>query len=95
MPQVGPLEIIVVAMLALIVFGPEKLPGILRSVGKTIGELRRMATEVQSDFRSGLNDDPEPTTPAAEDPVAADPAPAAASDPAPTDVSKAADGGPE
>jgi sec-independent protein translocase protein TatB len=79
MPQVGPLEIMVVAMLALIVFGPEKLPGLLRSVGKTLGELRRMASEVQSDFRSGLEDDPEPPPPTA---------PAA-------DVPKAGDGGPQ
>ena len=57
MPQIGPLEILVVAMLALIVFGPEKLPGMLRSVGKTLGELRRMASEVKSDFESGLEDD--------------------------------------
>ena len=60
MPQIGPLEIIVVGMLALIVFGPEKLPGILRSVGKTIGELRRMASEVTHDFKSGLEDPPPP-----------------------------------
>ena len=65
MPQIGPLEIIVVAMLALIVFGPEKLPGMLRTFGKTIGELRRMASEVKSDFSSGLDDSPETSEPAA------------------------------
>lgn len=85
MPQVGPLEIIIVAMLALIVFGPEKLPGMLRSVGKTLGELRRMASEVKSDFQSGLDDAPQakPRKPADDEP---EPSP-------PPD--KAADGGPE
>lgn len=57
MPQIGPLEILVVAMLALIVFGPEKLPGMARSIGKALSELRRMATEVKSDFEVGLEDD--------------------------------------
>jgi Tat protein translocase TatB subunit len=85
MPQIGPLEIIVVAMLALIVFGPEKLPGMLRTFGKTIGELRRMASEVKSDFSSGLNDPPEPPKPAAS------PKPAAPETPTETVV----DGGPE
>ena len=70
MPQVGPMEILVVAMIALIVFGPEKLPGILRSVGKTIGELRRMATEVTEDFRSGLDDPPPPPAPSPPDKAA-------------------------
>jgi Tat protein translocase TatB subunit len=60
MPQIGPLEILVVAMIALIVFGPEKLPGIARSIGKALNELRRMASEVKSDFEAGLEDEPEP-----------------------------------
>ncbi|HYI44613.1 MAG TPA: twin-arginine translocase TatA/TatE family subunit [Actinomycetota bacterium] len=87
MPQIGPLEIIVVAMLALIVFGPEKLPGMLRTVGKTLGELRRMASEVKSDFSSGLNDPPDPDPPK----PAAPPTPATPETPTETVV----DGGPE
>ena len=57
MPEIGPLEIVVVAVVALIVFGPEKLPGIARSIGKTLSELRRMASEVKTDFESGLDED--------------------------------------
>ncbi len=57
MPQIGPLEILIVGVIALIVFGPEKLPGILRSTGRAISELRRMATEVKTDFESGLDTD--------------------------------------
>ena len=63
MPQIGPLEILVVAMLALIVFGPEKLPGMARSIGKTINELRRMATEVKSDFEVGIDEPAEGSVP--------------------------------
>jgi sec-independent protein translocase protein TatB len=32
------------AVLALLIFGPERLPGIARSVGQTIGRIRREAT---------------------------------------------------
>ncbi|MGH2694759.1 MAG: Sec-independent protein translocase protein TatB [Actinomycetota bacterium] len=60
MPQIGPLEILIVAAIALIVFGPEKLPGIARSVGRAASELRRMATDVTDEFKSGLDDDDEP-----------------------------------
>jgi sec-independent protein translocase protein TatB len=56
MPQIGPLEIIVVAVLALIVFGPQRLPEIARTVGRFLNEMRRMANEVKTEFREGLDD---------------------------------------
>ena len=57
MPQVGPLEILVVAALALIVFGPQRLPEVARTVGKAINELRRMASEVKTEFETGWSDE--------------------------------------
>lgn len=72
MPQIGPLEILVVAAVALIVFGPQRLPEIARSVGKTLGELRRVAGEMKAEFESGLDDEPveapEPALPGRKDP---------------------------
>jgi Tat protein translocase TatB subunit len=59
MPQIGSLEILVVAAIALIVFGPDKLPGIAGSIGRAAAELRRMATEVTDEFKSGLDDEDE------------------------------------
>lgn len=69
MPSLGPLEILVVGVLALIVFGPERLPDIARTIGRTLSELRRMAGEVRDEFESGMNldevdDEPEETEPA-------------------------------
>lgn len=66
MPQIGPLEILVVAVIALIVFGPQRLPDIARSIGKTVADLRRTASEFRSEFESGLTaeDEPEPPAPA-------------------------------
>lgn len=54
MPSIGPLEIFVLTAIALIVFGPQKLPEIARNVGRTIANLRRMATEVKDEFESEL-----------------------------------------
>jgi Tat protein translocase TatB subunit len=61
MPQVGPLEIMMVAVVALIVFGPEKLPEIARTVGKALADFRRAVEDAKGEFQSGLNfDDDEP-----------------------------------
>jgi sec-independent protein translocase protein TatA len=40
MPNVGPLELIVVLIIALIVLGPKKLPEVGRSVGKGMREFK-------------------------------------------------------
>lgn len=68
MPSLGPLEVLVVAVLALIVFGPERLPDIARTIGRTLSELRRMAAEVKDEFSAGLDldqidDEPEEPPP--------------------------------
>ena len=64
MPQVGPLEIFVVALVALIVFGPEKLPEIARTLGRTLSDFRRTVDEAKEEFHSGLNfDDEDPDHP--------------------------------
>ena len=56
MPSLSPLEILIVGVIALIVFGPQKLPEIARTIGKAAHELRRMASEVRSEFEMGLDD---------------------------------------
>jgi Tat protein translocase TatB subunit len=43
-------EVIIVLVLALVVLGPEKLPDMLRKVGKVYGELRRMTNGFQAEF---------------------------------------------
>ena len=62
MPQIGPLEILVVAVLALVVFGPERLPEMGRSLGKGMNQLKRMASEVKSEFDLSLEEEKESTT---------------------------------
>ena len=40
MPNIGPLEIAVVLIIALIVFGPKRVPELGRSMGRAIREFR-------------------------------------------------------
>lgn len=64
----GPLELAVIVGLALIVFGPDKLPEIARQVGKAIADIRRVSAEVTGDFQRSLmleEDPPRPTPPPA------------------------------
>lgn len=54
--SIGGSELIVVFLLALIFFGPKKLPEIGRSVGQAMRELRRMSNEVTSAFEEAMDD---------------------------------------
>ncbi len=40
MPNIGPMEIMIVLVIALVVFGPKRLPELGKSVGKGIREFR-------------------------------------------------------
>ncbi len=40
MPNIGPMEILVVLIIALIVFGPKRLPELGKSLGRGINEFR-------------------------------------------------------
>src|SRR5579859_2412997 len=46
----GPLEILLIVVLALIVFGPAKLPEIMGQVGKVIADFRRATSELSDEF---------------------------------------------
>jgi sec-independent protein translocase protein TatB len=49
-------EIMVVGAVALIVIGPKDLPKALRTFGNTIGKVRRMAGEFQSQFAEAVRE---------------------------------------
>jgi Tat protein translocase TatB subunit len=44
---IGMPELLVIAALALILIGPKKLPDLAKSIGKTLGELRRATDDVK------------------------------------------------
>lgn len=45
---VGPAELLVILIVALVVFGPQRLPQIARDVGKSIGKWRQALEEIES-----------------------------------------------
>ncbi len=45
--SIGPAELILIFIIALLVFGPKKLPEIGRSVGKALREFKRTSDEIK------------------------------------------------
>lgn len=70
-------EILVILVLALIVLGPEKLPGVVRRVGRWVGRARAMARQFQDQLEEELDFDERRRTAPAE-PQDVDPAAPAA-----------------
>ena len=83
MPTPGPLELVIILVIALLILGPGKLPDVGAALGKSIKEFRKASTDIQESVR--VDTSPLPATPpapavadAAPAPVAAAPAPVAA-----------------
>lgn len=51
----GPAELIVIIIIALIVLGPGKLPEVARALGKTVRDLRAISDGFQNELRRELN----------------------------------------
>lgn len=49
-PGIGGLEYLVIGIVALVVVGPERLPGMLRQLGKMVARARGMANEFRASF---------------------------------------------
>ena len=49
-------ELAIIMVVALIVLGPEKLPGAVRKFGQVYGELRRMSSGFQSELREAFDE---------------------------------------
>jgi TatA/E family protein of Tat protein translocase len=71
--QLGPAEILVVLLVALLVFGPSRLPEIGRQVGNGVRELRKFEQHLKGDLGDVFGDDeslPPETPPAFVEPPA-------------------------
>jgi sec-independent protein translocase protein TatA len=80
MPVPGPLELIIVLVIALIVLGPGKIPDVGAALGKGIREFRRASTDLQDAARVDVtpaSTPPAPAAPASPAAVAPPAAPAA------------------
>jgi sec-independent protein translocase protein TatB len=54
--DVGWSEMLVVGAVALIVIGPKDLPGALRTLGQSVGKIRRMAGEFRQQFDDAMRE---------------------------------------
>ncbi len=67
---IGGLEMLLIGVVALLVFGPKRLPELARSLGKGLAEFRRAS----SDLRRSMDLDVDPTRQPAPDPETQPPA---------------------
>jgi sec-independent protein translocase protein TatB len=70
--NLGTGEVLVILVVALVVLGPDKLPGAARQAGRWIGELRRLSSGFQAELRDALQEPvdqtPRPVPPPKDEP---------------------------
>ena len=82
--NIGPGELIIVLIIALIVVGPGKLPDVGAALGKSIKEFRKASSDVQEAVKLDVDTSPLPSTPAATTPATPISAPPVAEQSAPS-----------
>jgi sec-independent protein translocase protein TatA len=58
MPNIGPLEIAIVLVIVLLVFGPKRLPGLGKQLGTGMREFKESITGKDKDDRDDDDDEP-------------------------------------
>ena len=56
MLDLSPDKLLMLAVVALVVLGPNRLPGAARTVGRFFGQMRSMSASLQSEVREALHD---------------------------------------
>lgn len=92
MPNLGPMEILVVLIVALIVLGPKRLPEAGRQVGRAFAEVRRWSNSMQAEVRAVLDEDVEAPPPAPWNPPPQAPSELAGSPPESAEAGRATNG---
>jgi TatA/E family protein of Tat protein translocase len=70
MPNIGPVELVIILVIALLVIGPGKLPDVGSALGKSIREFRKAASDVQESVKLDAPVAPAAQAPAPTAPVA-------------------------
>jgi sec-independent protein translocase protein TatA len=65
MPTPGPLELVIILVIALLILGPGKLPEVGASIGKSIREFRKASSDVQDAVKIDASPIPAPSPAAA------------------------------
>lgn len=72
MPTPGPLELVIILVIALLILGPGRLPDVGSALGKSLREFRKASSDIQESVKvdtSPLPPDPAPAPPVAPPPV--------------------------
>ena len=55
--NIGPTELLVILLIALVVFGPKRLPEIGKTVGKSLREFRKATDDIKSELNLSVDED--------------------------------------
>lgn len=61
--NIGPMELIIILVVILLLFGAKRLPELAKGLGKSMSEFKKATQEVQDDFRDAM-DAADPSKPA-------------------------------
>jgi len=56
MGPLGVQEIVLIFIIALVLFGPKKLPELGKSIGKALGELKRASNDIKRNIEKEIED---------------------------------------
>jgi len=87
MPTPGPIELIIILVIALVFIGPGRLPDVGAALGKSIREFRKASSDISEAARVDTSPLPPAAAPPAATPEASAPAATAAPAAAPRDPS--------
>ena len=80
--NIGPAELIIIFLVALIIVGPKRLPEIGRTIGKSLREFRRATDDFKQHLDFGVDSDDFPDEePNGQDPASSEPATPAPDEP--------------
>jgi sec-independent protein translocase protein TatA len=73
--NIGPMELVVILVIALIVFGPKRLPEVGRSIGRSLREFRRASDEIRGELERDPDEDEPRTDSSPSEPATSQPSP--------------------
>ena len=79
---IGPEELFLIAIIALLVLGPERMPKVMRDIGRVVGDLRKTSDELRDEFMNADRAIREPFTGTSSSPTSPSTATPASSSPA-------------
>lgn len=56
LPSIGVPELILIMVVALIIFGPGKLPEVGKAIGKSLNEFKKASNNIKNEIDESIND---------------------------------------